>query len=77
MITIPLHNRIDFIIDEHVYRRPGLQHGPHVWPWWQLFSITVVRWSGTTPSAGWNIWIYTRWNAAWCTGVHFTGRSAV
>ena len=41
-------------------------HGPSVWSWWKVFSISPVRSSVNLPSSGWNIWIYTRWHKAIC-----------
>lgn len=39
------------------------QHGPQTWPWWRLFSVSVVRAGVHPPSSGWNIWVYSRLGA--------------
>lgn len=43
-------------------------HGPQVWPWWLLFSLSIVKLfkhqpPGETLGSGSRLWIYTRWGA--------------
>ncbi|BCU91116.1 Uncharacterised protein [Yersinia pseudotuberculosis] len=40
-------------------------HGPQKWPWWRLFSISVVRQDIHRPSTGRRMWFYTRWGAGY------------
>jgi hypothetical protein len=53
----------------HRYRP---SHGPQVWPWWRLLTISIVRCGPGDPvryfwikGIHYNAWFYTRWGA-WC-----------
>ncbi|MCE0846014.1 hypothetical protein LVQ79_10700 [Buttiauxella sp. A2-C1_F] len=50
-------------------------HGPQTWPWWRLFSVSVVRLGISPPSIGRRVWFYTRWGAGF-VGVYFDRRKA-
>lgn len=39
------------------------RHGPQVWPWWLLFSMSLIKLEVCTPSTGRRLWVYTRWGA--------------
>lgn len=61
----------------HIYHPT---HGPQHWPWWRLFSISIVRcthdpyWYFWITPISYNIWLYTRWGAL-C--FEFTERNGV
>ena len=38
-------------------------HGPQVWPWWRLFSLSWVRLEVHCPSTGYRLWVYSRWGS--------------
>ncbi len=44
-------------------------HGPQVWPWWKLLTLSVVRcshdpfWFFWITPISFNVWLYTRWGA--------------
>ena len=57
----------------HIYH--DTSHGPLMWPWWKLLTISIVRCTHDPYRFLWitpityNIWIYTRWGAmchTWC-----------
>lgn len=50
-------------------------HGPQKWPWWRLFSISVVRLAVHQPSTGYRLWFYTRWGAGHI-GIYLDRRAA-
>jgi hypothetical protein len=50
-------------------------HGPQVWPWWRLFSFSVVRQDIPLPSTGRRVWFYTRWGAGY-VGIYLDRRRA-
>lgn len=59
-----------FTLDKSIYRRSqGLIHGPSVWPWWKLLTVTINRCSHDPANLFWmtpisyNVWFYTRWGA--------------
>lgn len=43
----------------------GPKHGPQVWPWWLLFSLSLIRLEIYAPSTGRRLWLYTRWGAVY------------
>lgn len=40
-------------------------HGPQIWSWWRLFSISIIRLQIAKPHTGYRMWLYTRWGAAY------------
>jgi hypothetical protein len=36
-------------------------HGPKVWPWWKLFSVSIVKAAVKAPTTAYNVWMYSRW----------------
>lgn len=40
-------------------------HGPQVWPWWLLFSLSLISLDTMKPTTGKRLWAYTRWGAVY------------
>lgn len=41
----------------------GVKHGPQVWAWWHLFSLSLISLEVYAPTTGKRLWLYTRWGA--------------
>lgn len=38
-------------------------HGPQVWEWWRLLSVSFFILKPQKPTTGYRVWFYTRWGA--------------
>jgi hypothetical protein len=58
--TVPLFGAFFRVHSWWTFRE--VYHAPEVWPWWKLFSVSLLTLVNQPGTKVWRLWVYFRWN---------------